>query len=85
MMGVTLASQGQGVGGRLLADALNSAYIVSQRMGTAMVLFDVLDCGDPDAVSRRQQLYEGFGFQPLALDPLRMFIPTATIAQLQAP
>ncbi len=50
-----------------------------------MVLLDVLDCGDPDAVSRQQQLYEGFGFQTLASNSLRMFIPTATIAQLQAP
>jgi len=83
MMGVTQAAQGQGIGSLLLADALKGAYLASHRVGTAMVLLDILDCGNPEAVTRRQRLYEGFGFQHLASSPLRMFIPMATVAQLQ--
>lgn len=83
MVGVTQQAQGQGVGRRLLVDALNGAYNVSLRMGTAVVLLDILDCGNPAAVARRQRLYEGFGFQALVSNPLRMFMPMATVAQLQ--
>lgn len=85
MMDVTQAAQGQGIGSLLLADALRGAYFASQRVGTAMVLLDILDCGNLEAVARRQRLYEGFGFQALASDPLRMFIPMGTVAQLQEP
>ena len=83
MIGVTQKAQGQGVGRRLLIDALNGAYTVSLRMGTAVVLLDILDCGNPQVVTRRQRLYEGFGFQALASNPLRMFMSMATVAQLQ--
>jgi len=83
MIGVFQAAQGQGIGSRLLIDALNGAYLASLRVGTAMVLLDILDCGNPVNVARRQQLYTGFGFQPLPSDPLRMFIPMGTIAELQ--
>jgi len=38
MIGVTQRAQGQGIGGRLLVDALNGAYLASQRVGTAVVL-----------------------------------------------
>lgn len=85
MIGVTQAAQGQGIGSLLLADALKGAYFASQRVETAMVLLDILDCGNLEAVARRQRLYEGFGFQALASDPLRMFIPMGTVAQLQEP
>lgn len=85
MIGVTQQAQGQGVGRRLLVDALNGTYNVSLRMGTAVVLLDILDCGNPAAVAKRQQLYEEFGFQALASNPLRMFMPMATVARLQEP
>lgn len=85
MIGVIQEAQGQGVGSHLLIDALNGAYNVSLRMGTAVILLDILDCGNPAAVARRQRLYEGFGFQALASNPLRMFMPMATVAQLQEP
>lgn len=85
MMGVAQAAQGQGLGSLLLADALKGAYLASYRVGTAVALLDILDCGNPEAVARRQRLYEGFGFRALASNPLRMFIPISTVAQLQAP
>lgn len=82
MMGVTSPAQGQGLGSLLLADALKSAYIASHRVGTTVVLLDVLDCGNPADVARRQTLYDSFGFQCLPSHPLRMFLPVATIAQM---
>ena len=82
MMGVTSSAQSQGLGGLLLADALKGAYIASYRVGTAMVLLDVLDCGNSADVARRQTLYNSFGFQCLPSHPLRMFLPVATIAQM---
>lgn len=82
MIGVAERAQGQGIGSRLLVDALGGAFQASQRIGTAMVLLDILDCGNPDAVTRRQRLYASFGFQSLPSQPLRMFVPMATIAQL---
>lgn len=85
MMGVTKSSQGQGLGSLLLADALKGAYLSSMRVGTAVVLLDILECGNSEAMARRQQLYEGFGFQSLPSNPLRMFIPMGTIALLQEP
>ncbi len=83
MMGVAQASQGHGIGGLLLADALKGAYLASHRVGTAVVMLDILDCGNPEAVARRKRLYEGFCFQALSSKPLRMYIPMATVAQLQ--
>lgn len=83
MIGVAEAVQGQGIGSRLLIDALNGAYLASQRVGTAMVILDILDCGNSQAVARRQRLYASFGFQSLPSQPLRMFLPMGTIAELQ--
>ncbi len=82
MMGVTLSAQGRGLGNLLLADALKGAYIASHRVGTAVVLLDVLDCGNPAEMARRHTLYEGFGFQGLPSHPLRMFLPVATVAKI---
>lgn len=82
MIGVTKTAQGQGIGSRLLVDALGGAYQASQRVGTALVLLDILDCGNPEAVVRRQRLYTSFGFQALSSQPLRMFLPMGTITKL---
>jgi len=82
MMGVTSSSQGQGLGSLLFADAIKGAYIASHRVGTTVVLLDVLDCGNPADVDRRQKLYDSFGFLCLPSHPLRMFLPVATIAQM---
>lgn len=82
MIGVDQSVQGQGVGGILLTDALERAFLVSQQIGTAVVMLDILDCGSPDLVARRQRLYEGYGFYSLESDPLRMFMPMGTVAKL---
>jgi ribosomal protein S18 acetylase RimI-like enzyme len=85
MIGVDQSAQRQGIGGILLTDALKRAFLVSQQIGTAVVMLDILDCGNPEVVERRQRLYEGYGFESLDSDPLRMFMPMGTVAQLCAP
>ena len=82
MIGVDQSAQGQGIGGMLLTDALKRAFLASQQIGTAVVMLDILNCGNPDAVARRQRLYEGYGFKSLNSDPLRMFMPMKTVAAL---
>jgi hypothetical protein len=47
-------------------------------------MLDVLDCGDPDRVARRKKLYESYGFQSLASNPLRMFMSVSTVRKLIA-
>lgn len=73
---------GAGYGGLLLADALKRIGAVAETLGIAVVMLDVLDCGNPDRVSRRKALYESYGFQPLASQPLRLFLPMATIRKM---
>lgn len=85
MIGVDRRFQGQGYGGDLLADCLLRLARASDALGIAMVLLDVLDCGDPDQVARRRALYTGYGFQPLPSQPLRLFLPMATIRALVQP
>ncbi len=82
MIGVDARYQGQGYGGLLLADALKRIYRASRDLGIAVVLLDVLDCGDPVQVERRKQLYLRYGFRALSEAPLRLYLPVATIGQL---
>jgi len=84
MIGVTTEAQGEGLGSLLLIDALQGACQASERVGTAVVLLDILDCGNPSAIARRQRLYKSFGFQSLPSQPQRMFLPVATISKLFA-
>lgn len=79
MIGVDRRFQGRGHGGVLLADCLTRLAGAADALGIAVVLLDVLDCGDPAMVARRLALYEGYGFQPLPSRPLRLFLPMATV------
>ena len=85
MIGVDARHQGQGYGGDLLIDALKRIQQASEAMGVAVVILDVLDCGDAEAVAKRSALYRAYGFSPLASNPLRLFLPVATIRQLTEP
>lgn len=82
MFGVDQKTQGQGLGRVLLADALKRATTVSQQIGLAVVVLDVLDDGDQHSIEKRYRFYEAFGFTSFPSRPLRMFIPTATIARI---
>ena len=82
MIGVDQRFSGNGFGGDLLVDALTRITQVSEAMGIAVVMLDVLDCGDPDLVERRKNLYTGYGFTPLPSEELRLFMPIATVRAL---
>ena len=82
MIGRDRKFRGGGYGSDLLVDALKRIVQAADALGIAMVMLDVLDCGDPARVANRKALYEGFGFIPLPSNPLRLFMPIATVRTL---
>lgn len=84
MIGVDQRYASQGFGGDLLVDALMRIARTSEDIGIAVVILDVLDDGNPDQLKRRKALYAKYGFQSLPSNPLRMFLPVATIRKLLA-
>jgi ribosomal protein S18 acetylase RimI-like enzyme len=84
MIGVDQRFAGRGHGGDLLVDALKRITRAADALGISVVMLDVLDDGDVAQVARRKTLYEGYGFEPLASNPLRLFLPVATVRNLIA-
>ncbi|AAB91616.1 hypothetical protein NGR_a00290 (plasmid) [Sinorhizobium fredii NGR234] len=82
MIGRDQRYRGGGYGGDLLTDCLQRIAGIADQIGIAVVLLDVLVCGDEEKTSRRVALYSEYGFQPLPSMPLRMFLPIATIRSL---
>ena len=82
MIGRDQRYSGAGFGGDLLVDALHRIARAADSLGIAVALLDVLDCGDPHRMARRQALYESYGFQPLPSMPTRLFLPLSTIREL---
>jgi ribosomal protein S18 acetylase RimI-like enzyme len=82
MIGVDENQQGNGIGSALVADALSRIARASEDIGTCVVMLDVFDDGDDAAVAMRKSYYESFGFIPLPDQPLRLFMPVATVRQL---
>jgi GNAT superfamily N-acetyltransferase len=84
MIGRDQRYSGSGFGADLLVDALRRIAQAADSLGIAVVLVDVLDCGDPERTARRQPLYESYGFQPLPSNPTRLFLPINAIRELIA-
>lgn len=84
MIGRDQRYSGQGFGSDLLVDALRRITQAADVIGLAVVLLDVLDCGDPERTARRQSLYQSYGFQPLPSNPTRLYLPLATVRKLMA-
>ena len=84
MIGRDQSYRGGGYGSDLLVDALRRIARAAEALGIAVVMLDVLDCGDPERVARRKALYEGFGFAALPSNSLRMFLPLAAVRALLA-
>ena len=82
MIGRDRRYSGGGYGGDLLVDALRRIAGAAEDLGLAVVMLDVLDCGDPARVRRRKALYEGYGFASLPSNELRMFMPLTTVQAL---
>lgn len=73
---------GGGYGGILLADCLQRIVRIAEQIGTAVIVLDVLECGDPGKTQQCKDLYIGYGFQPFPSMPMQMFLPVATIKDL---
>jgi GNAT superfamily N-acetyltransferase len=82
MIGVDQRYARQGYGGDLLIDALIRIATAAESIGISVVILDVLNDGNVDLVARRKALYAKYGFQPLPSNPLRMFLPVATVRKL---
>lgn len=82
MIGVDSRFQGRGYGGDLLIDCLTRVGEAAEALGIAVVMLDVLDCGDPETVAKRLALYTSYGFEPLPSNGLRLFLPMATVRTL---
>lgn len=82
MIGRDQKFRGGGYGSDLLVDALRRIVQAADALGIAVVMLDVLDCGDPERVAGRKALYERFGFTPLPSNPLRLFMSITTVRTL---
>lgn len=72
-LAVSLARQGQGLGGELLTAAGVRALAVAEAVGGVALAIDAKD-------DRAAQWYERFGALRLLDDPLKLILPLATIA-----
>lgn len=64
--------QGQGLGMRLLGDALRRSATLSSQLGSVAV---VVDAKDDNAAA----FYQHFGFRPFSGQPSRLYLPVQTI------
>lgn len=78
VLGVDTQHQGKGLGDALLTDALERALMVSDNIGVAAVILDVLDDGGEAAIERRTRFYHAQKFQQFPSMPMRMFLMLAT-------
>ncbi len=82
MIAVDQRFAGNNYGGDLLVDALDRIAMAADQLGLAVVILDVLDCGNPELVEKRKKLYTGYGFAPFPSNELRLFLPLATVRNL---
>ncbi|SEE90633.1 GNAT family N-acetyltransferase [Pseudomonas coleopterorum] len=74
-LAVDKSVQFQGLGKRLMADFFRRVYAISKHSGVAFIAVDAKD--DVAAAFYRDKL----GFTPSPVNPLRLFLPTATLIQ----
>lgn len=77
-LAVDATYRGQDLGEYLVLDAMKKVLIHAATLGTAALIVDAQDMG-------LAQYYRNLGFIPFPSDPLRLFIPVATIAQCFSP
>ncbi len=71
-LAVDRAAQGQGLGETLLIDAFRRTLDLSETLGIHAMEVDAID-------KLARTFYEKYGFMPLAGQPLRLYLPVATI------
>lgn len=76
-----LSVQGQGLGSALMADAMAKALEISEIIGAAAVVLDVLQ---DDAYEKRMKFYTDLGFAPIdpTKNPNRLFLSIKAISQI---
>jgi len=76
---VDQSCQGSGVGTALMVHAIRKSLEVSERIGCAVIILDVLVDGDDNAFKRRVSFYEKLGFRFIESPeyPHRMFLSIA--------
>lgn len=74
-LGVDESSQGQGLGAKLLASAMNDCYCLGQELAFCFVL---LDCVSPVV----KDFYQQFGFYDLPGHRLKMALPWKALKQM---
>lgn len=85
MIGRDVRYRDQGLGEDLLVDALcRASRATHSGYAAAVIMLDVLDCGDPLKTANRRAIYERFQFRPLPSQPLRMFMPMPIADSLRA-
>ena len=62
-LAVDKSCQGQGIGTALLIHAIQKSIDISELAGCAVIILDVLDDGDCDALERRVAFYQTLGFE----------------------
>jgi len=76
-LAVDKSRQGRGLGAALVAEALTRVASIAEQLGVAGLFVDAKDEG-------AAAFYRKYGFVPLVSDPLRLFLPLATIRTLTA-
>ena len=64
-------ARGRGIGELLLADAIGRILAAGRSVAVFAIVVDAKD-------QRAVEFYRAFGFRPLPLRPMRLFLPTAT-------
>jgi GNAT superfamily N-acetyltransferase len=71
-LAIDKTSQGKGLGETLLMDCFSRVIRASASLAVQAVIADAKD-------EKAKRFYEKYGFQPFLTQPLRMFIPLATL------
>jgi GNAT superfamily N-acetyltransferase len=74
-LAVHTGSRGQGLGERLLVDAVKRSLDASRRVASVAVFVDAKD-------ETAARFYERYGFKRLPSQPRRLFMPMKTVARL---
>ena len=74
-LAVAKSHQGKGLGAILIGDALQRIALASQVIAVYAVVVDALN-------ERAAEFYQQFGFIPLPSQPLKLFLPTDSVATL---
>lgn len=73
-LAVDQSTQGQGLGGFLMADALRRCLSLAEQLGVHAVEVDAID-------DQAKAFYQRYGFAALLDDPLHLFLPMATVEE----